>query len=106
MRIPHIRRYNSGRSFLPRPKKRGFGQLLILGPRLSSVQVPVTAIAIEERGLGVRRGLRQPRLHSGLNPEMLPKLAIVYGAPLPLAATDRSATSWHVITSVGLNRMS
>jgi hypothetical protein len=27
---------------------------------LSSVHVPVTAIAIEERGLGVRRGLRQP----------------------------------------------
>ena len=75
VRIPHIRRYNSGRSFLPRPKKRGFGQLLILGPRLSSVQVPVTAIAIEERGLGVRRALRQPRLHSGLNPEMLPKIS-------------------------------
>ena len=76
VRIPHIRRYNSGRSFLPRPKKRGFGQLLILGPRLSSVRVPVTAIAMEERVLGVRRALRQPAASAfGFEPEMLPKIS-------------------------------
>ncbi|KAF5408037.1 MAG: hypothetical protein Udaeo2_18330 [Candidatus Udaeobacter sp.] len=73
VRIPHIRRYNSGRSFLPRPKKRGFGQLLVLGLWLSSVQVRVTAIAIRERVLGgqTRAASTSSRLPSDLNPKAI-----------------------------------
>jgi len=43
---------------------------------LSSVQVPVTAIATEERVLDSEaRCINQPRLHSGLNLKMLPKIS-------------------------------
>jgi hypothetical protein len=95
VRIAHIRRYNSGRSFLPRPKKRGFGQLLFLGPRLSSVQVRLTAIAIRGRVLGFTRAPRQqPTSAFGFELEdAIKKLAVIRLAPLPLGATDRSATS-------------